>query len=340
MGVSVCLAVSCCLNIVALVLVAVSFSTDAWLTYDVDTSSLKDSRCDQRQQSATYLYVSRKRGLFRTCFDGTPNLGKFFSIKRIVDGNCLPEMGYDIGDYKFNDSEIAGYGKDNIKKRTNYQKAQWMLAALGVLILLVAASLCPCACWRQTHCTILSTAIAALIGSACYLTSVGLFFYIYNTIEKDINEINVDKRVPEWFPEMWANDNSAEAKCLGDANGYNKDVTNIKLGYSFMIGAAGGGLAFISCLVAFLTALCMKPSRSEDYEEDVKKEPQTNGTSQTLPQKTQPMAVPANQALIQPTTFVPQPMYATATLPAQAFHAQPAQAVQLHPSSYFTNVYN
>lgn len=64
----------------------------------------------------------------------------------------------------------------SIFQRTEYQRAQWMLAALGVLIILLAASLCPIACWRQTHCTIVATAIASLIGGkyiiplfdACY----------------------------------------------------------------------------------------------------------------------------------------------------------------------------
>lgn len=83
----------------------------------------------------------------------------------------------------------------------------------------------------------------------------------------------------------------------------------------------------------------MKPSRSEYYE-DVKKEPQVNESAATLPQKPQPIAIQPNQALQQPTTFIPQPVYAATTLPPQNFQAQPAQAVQLHPGGFLTNVYN
>lgn len=72
MGVSCELTFSCIFNLVALVLVAVSFSTDYWLTYDVDLKKIKgksDSDIQARQRDATYIYESRRRGLFRTCYN-------------------------------------------------------------------------------------------------------------------------------------------------------------------------------------------------------------------------------------------------------------------------------
>lgn len=350
MGVSCPLTFSCIFNLLALVLVAVSFSTDYWLVYNVDTKEISGKKTtteiEAREKAAPYLYESRRRGLFRICFDDNPvYLTEHFPEKgRVHDGNCLAELGYDIGDFKFTEDEKRGYNVDKIEKRTRYQRAQWMLAALGVLIILLAASLCPIACWRQTHCTIVATAIASLIGAACYETSVGLFVFIYDTIENDIDMIDTDhpdpnKKIHEWFPMMWAHQSSKEYGFLGNSDGYNKNVTDISYHFSFWLGAVGGGLAFISCLISFFTALCMKPSRSKDYE-DTKKEPQINGAAPTLPQKPQPIAAQPNQAVQQPTTFIPQPVYAAATLPPQTFQAQPAQAVQLHPGGFLTNVYN
>lgn len=67
---------ACCgiFSIIGVILVAVAFSTDKWLTYEVDEKSLK-SDTEKKEYNNSYkiqnpqLYNNRDRGLFRVCFD-------------------------------------------------------------------------------------------------------------------------------------------------------------------------------------------------------------------------------------------------------------------------------
>lgn len=71
---------------IVMVLLAVSFATDHWLEYDVDTKKLSQQILQSRDTDfilARYTH-SRHRGLFRECYPGNDTLCKYLNLLEIL----------------------------------------------------------------------------------------------------------------------------------------------------------------------------------------------------------------------------------------------------------------
>ncbi|XP_045213763.2 uncharacterized protein LOC123564328 isoform X2 [Mercenaria mercenaria] len=160
---------------IVMILLAVSFATDHWLEFDVDTRDLSSNVLQQRDTDflmARYTH-SRNRGLFRECYPG--NDTKFLENRQStdeepVDDHCfyvryeIPEEQTDQGDWS-----------DDFLSRIHLIRCWLAFFIVALVIFLVAYvfGLVLC-CWRQSKWAYIAGLCAYI---AAFSTAASIAFF-------------------------------------------------------------------------------------------------------------------------------------------------------------------
>jgi len=181
---------------IALLLVAVSFSTDQWIVDVVNRDQIRKSAVgDAALNTSLYKYPyyhTRHTGLFRTCFPGTDN--KFldqYSASQIVDGNCL------YVDYEIPEKQASLQYSSDYWARIHLMRAQFAFFVVALLFLVIACISGAVGCWRLSSTVVKVTGLIAFI--AAFFTAAGMaFFHGAEYLERNKIKTNTGEFYPEW----------------------------------------------------------------------------------------------------------------------------------------------
>lgn len=160
---------------IVMVLLAVSFATDHWLEFDVDTEDLSVAVRNARESSvlmARYTH-SRNRGIFRECYPG--NDTQFLENIGNYDGDVYDKHCFRI--YFTIPDEVAGQGdwSDDYLARIHLIRC-WLAFYILALVVFLAAyvfGLLIC-CWRQSRWAYIAGLCAYI---AAFSTAAAIAFF-------------------------------------------------------------------------------------------------------------------------------------------------------------------
>jgi nitrate reductase NapE component len=197
-------------TVCALLCIAISFATESWQHFDV---TLPDGYVGSKE-----FHFSRKRGLFRTCFDGadTEFLERSPYIERVTDNTCLKDRGlpFDGPDSNVPDDDTRGH----------ILRLEVALIALGIFFLFVSAFVGGFGCLKKRGRWLYATAVFNFAGG--FITALGVaLFHVVLYFEDE--KVRIEPYPASWTQIVFV-------------------WTETRLHYSYVLGWVGAGLAIIA----------------------------------------------------------------------------------------------
>jgi len=246
-----CSAVTLSLGTIAAVisvsLLAISFSTDNWIRYDIkNRSKLKDTLeqdgINLESKNAELIYYTRTKGLFRICF---PTMGERPSIKLYlspVETYCT-NIDYLITD----ENNVQETFTNDETSKLHMSRGMISLFILSFLFMFISFWTGIIGCWRRSSGNITSTSILILL--ACLFSAGGMG--LFHGIEYYENE-----------------------KLTTGGNDYYKDwpqplknATSISYDWSYIIAWISVGLSLTSAVLFSISAICLSRQSNHNYNQ-------------------------------------------------------------------------
>ncbi|CAD5118381.1 DgyrCDS7091 [Dimorphilus gyrociliatus] len=273
---------TCCglVNIVGIIFVAVSFSLDYWLTYDINEDLLKTTTEIAEYNNAyktqyPLLYHNRNRGLFRTCYDENKNF--YDSITRNkVDDHCFAEEGYDVGDYRILNTPWKKKMGDNYNKRTNLIRAWFLLLATGLLMSLVSIFVGGISCWKLKSLLVKITALLTLVTALLIAGGVACFHGVRIMETEKITTPSEAIDEPEYF--------EAQLKNATTNFKHLYKIMEVKLGTCYFLCWIGCGFLFVASILYLICGFGMDPPK-EKKPKSMKQAKRTRPKRQRQPRR-------------------------------------------------------
>jgi len=243
---AVTLAFATIFSLVAAALLAISFSTDNWITISVKRNELKDSLQEQdlNKIDTSPLYFTRTRGLFRECFlnendKPTPGLVELYVSP--VETYCR-NIDYYIPD---KDNETAKFGPE-MMTRIHMMRAMIALFIVGFFFMFVSFTAGILGCWKTSPSNITASAILMLIACLFHAGGMGLWHGVEHWEKEKITE----PTDTELFKMSW----SQELKAWSE----------FKYDWSYIVAWIGVGLALIASILFSLAAVCIRTDKERE----------------------------------------------------------------------------
>ncbi|XP_059477565.1 uncharacterized protein LOC132197951 isoform X1 [Neocloeon triangulifer] len=229
--------------IVSVAMLAIAFSTDNWLSYEVKRSNILKYAAEKGDQSALvdsmntqYFYYTRTKGLFRICYpkERPPTVETYLSP---VETHCM-NVDYFIPD---TDNVTKNYSEEAMT-RLHMGRAVIALFIVSFFVVFVAFWTGVAGCWRRSPANITSTAILMLLASLLSAGAMGLWH--------GVEYYEKEKVVGDEYYQQWSN-------AL-------RDNTDISYDWSFILAWLGVGWALISAILFSGAAICLRGERDRE----------------------------------------------------------------------------
>jgi len=243
---AVTLAFATIFSLVAAALLAIAFSTDNWITINVNRKDL-NVKDDQSP-----LYFTRTRGLFRECY-----LGEKLDDKPEETGVPLPglvevymspvETWCRNVDYYIPDKNdvTAKFNKEQMT-RIHMMRAMIALFIVGFFFMFVSFTAGIRGCWKTSPSNITASAILMLIACLFHAGGMGL----WHGVEHWEGEKIMTPSKTELFKSTWTQEL--------------RDNTEIIYAWSYIVAWIGVGLALIASILFSLAAVCIRTDKERE----------------------------------------------------------------------------
>ncbi|KAL4122148.1 hypothetical protein QTP88_014532 [Uroleucon formosanum] len=227
--------------IVATALLAIAFSTDNWVYYEVRRNQIQNA-VNQRSQTSVleqmnkYFYFTRTKGLFRICYpkDRPPAVETYLSP---VETHCMNV------DYFFLDPENQTHEfSEDAMTRLHMGRSTIALFIVSFFVMFIAFWTGVAGCWRRSPGNITATAILVLL--ACLLSAGAMGFW------HGVEYYEKERVVGEEFYQQW--------------NSILKDNTRISYDWSFFMAWTGVAFSLVSAILFSGAAICLRGERERE----------------------------------------------------------------------------
>ncbi|CAB3371469.1 transmembrane protein 235 isoform X2 [Cloeon dipterum] len=249
--------------IVSVAMLAIAFSTDNWLFYEVKRSSILKYASEKGEQGALvnsmntqYYYYTRTKGLFRICYpkERPPTVETYLSP---VETHCM-NIDYFIPD---TDNVTKNFSEEAMT-RLHMGRAAIALFIVSFFVVFIAFWTGVAGCWRRSPANITSTAILMLLASLLSAGAMGLW-HGEEYFEKE-------KVVGEEYYQQWSN--------------ILQEQTKVSYDWSMVLAWLSVGFSFMSSVLLFGATCCLRSERQAEQDKSIQY------MMQVYPQKQQPYA--------------------------------------------------
>merc|ERR1712045_133712 len=243
---AVTLAFATIFSLVAAALLAIAFSTDNWITINVNKKDLtvKDDQSP--------LYCTRTRGLFRECYlgekldekpeeTGVPLPGLVEVYMSPVETWCR-NVDYFIPD----ENDVTKLFNQEQMTRVHMMRAMIALYIVGFFFMFVSFTAGILGCWKTSPSNITASAILMLIACLFHAGGMGLWHGVEHW-ERNKIMTETDR---ELFTATWPEDLQAN--------------TEFKYDWSYIVAWIGVGLALIASILFSLAAVCIRTDKERE----------------------------------------------------------------------------
>merc|ERR1712038_1506171 len=250
---AVTLAFATIFSLVAAALLAIAFSTDNWITINVNRNQLRNKAdISDRDLNQSPLYFTRTRGLFRECYLGekldddpentqVPLAGLVEVYMSPVETWCR-NVDYYIPD----ENDVTKTFNKEQMTRIHMMRAMIALFIVGFFFMFVSFTAGIRGCWKTSPSNITASAILMLI--ACLFSAGGMGLW-HGVEHWERNKITT-KSDTELFTQSWPQEL--------------KDNTEFKYEWSYIVSWIGVGLALISSILFSLAAVCIRTDKERE----------------------------------------------------------------------------
>lgn len=233
--------------IVAFALLAIAFSTDNWLTYEVKRTNVQlfaekhsDSSALLESLNTKYYYFTRTRGLFRICYPKErPPSSSVQIYLSPVETHCS-NIDY-FPDYH---DELYRSQNEDTTSHLHLARSCVALFILSFVIVFCAFWTGLSGCWKRSSGAITATAILMLISCLLAAGAMGL----WHTVEFYEKE----KAIGEEYYQQW--------------NTILKDSTKISYDWSYVVAWAGVACSLLAAILLSGSAICLKSEREKEEQ--------------------------------------------------------------------------
>uniref|UniRef100_A0A0B7AG52 Uncharacterized protein n=2 Tax=Arion vulgaris TaxID=1028688 RepID=A0A0B7AG52_9EUPU len=228
---------------ITLVIMSVSFGTDHWLEFRVNTTSFNNTirtMIETNVAMARY-HVSRDRGLFRECYPGSDT--KFLdNAEGVIDGYCFP-IDYD-------QPSSVNKPSNSFMSRLHLNRSflAFFIISIALFLLAYIFGLILC-CLRVSKWAYIAGTIS--YTSAFFLAAAIAFFHGAEFIERNKLNGGASAQEAQFYP-SWSQ--------------YLKYATTRNYGWSYALGWVGMILAAIAATLYALAGCYMTSEHYEDEE--------------------------------------------------------------------------
>ncbi|XP_053950945.1 uncharacterized protein LOC129237625 [Anastrepha obliqua] len=231
--------------IIATALLAIAFSTDNWLYYDVKRSNIqmfasKHSDADDLFNSMNnkYFYYTRTRGLFRICYP-----------KERPPPNSVPTYLSPIETHCSNVDYFPQWDEEKVSNedassRLHLARSCIALFAISFITIFCAFWTGLSGCWKRSSGAITATSILLLASCLLSAGAMGL----WHTVEF----FEKEKVVGEDYYQQW--------------NTVLRDNTKISYDWSYIIAWAGIGACLLAAVLLSAAAICLRNEREKEEQ--------------------------------------------------------------------------
>merc|ERR1712038_2085298 len=250
---AVTLAFATIFSLVAAALLAIAFSTDNWITINVNRNQLRNKAdISDQDLNQSPLYFTRTRGLFRECYLGekldddpentqVPLAGLVEVYMSPVETWCR-NVDYYIPD----ENDVTKTFNKEQMTRIHMMRAMIALFIVGFFFMFVSFTAGIRGCWKTSPSNITASAILMLI--ACLFSAGGMGLW-HGVEHWERNKITT-KSDTELFTQSWPQEL--------------KDNTEFKYEWSYIVSWIGVGLALISSILFSLAAVCIRTDKERE----------------------------------------------------------------------------
>lgn len=232
--------------IIASALLAIAFSTDNWLYYEVKRSNIQafaakhptDSEALLTSMNSKYYYYTRTRGLFRVCYPKEkPPTSAVPTYLSPVETHCSNV------DYFPNVDEEKS-PNDDATSRLHLLRSCVTLLIISFVTIFCAFWTGLSGCWKRSAGAITATAI--LLLAACLLAAGAMG--LWHTVEF----FEKEKVVGEDYYQQW--------------NTVLKDNTKVSYDWSYVVAWTGVGTCLLAAILLSGAAICLKSEREKEEQ--------------------------------------------------------------------------
>merc|ERR1712079_597127 len=250
---AVTLAFATIFSLVAAALLAIAFSTDNWITINVNRNQLRNKAdISDQDLNQSPLYFTRTRGLFRECYLGekldddpentqVPLAGLVEVYMSPVETWCR-NVDYYIPD----ENDVTKTFNKEQMTRIHMMRAMIALFIVGFFFTFVSFTAGIRGCWKTSPSNITASAILMLI--ACLFSAGGMGLW-HGVEHWERNKISTASDT-ELFTQSWP-------QVL-------KEHTEFKYEWSYIVSWIGVGLALISSILFSLAAVCIRTDKERE----------------------------------------------------------------------------
>merc|ERR1712165_223609 len=250
---AVTLAFATIFSLVAAALLAIAFSTDNWITINVNRNQLRNKAdISDQDLNQSPLYFTRTRGLFRECYlgeklDDDPENTQV-PLAGLVEVYMSPvEMWCRNVDYYIPDvNDVTKTFNKEQMTRIHMMRAMIALFIVGFFFMFVSFTAGIRGCWKTSPSNITASAILMLIACLFHAGGMGLWHGVEHW---ERNKISTASDT-ELFTQSW--------------NETLKNNTEFKYDWSYIVAWIGVGLALIASILFSLAAVCIRTDKERD----------------------------------------------------------------------------
>jgi len=240
-------------SLVSVALLAISFSTDNWITISVNREKIQDLDEDGKFADdllKSPLYFTRTRGLFRECFPGEKD--KNAPQDGLVDLYMSPVETYCRNiDYFIPENGRTKNLSSEEMVRIHMGRAMIAMFIVGFFFIAVSFIAGVRGCWKTSPTDI--TASAVLILIACLFSAAGMGFW-HGVEHWEMNKINTETKT-ELFVKSWPQEL--------------RNNSEFKYDWSYIVAWIGVGLSLMSAILLSLAAVCIRTDRDREEAERI-----------------------------------------------------------------------
>merc|ERR1712066_48651 len=249
---AVTLAFATIFSLVAAALLAIAFSTDNWITINVNRNELKKGDISQNEFNTSPLYFTRTRGLFRECYlgeklDEDPDNTQV-PLSGVVEVYMSPVETWcrNVDYYIPDENDVTKSFNKEQMTRIHMMRAMIALFIVGFFFMFVSFTAGIRGCWKTSPSNITASAILMLIACLFHAGGMGL----WHGVEHWEGEKIMTPSKTELFKSTWTREL--------------RDNTEFKYDWSYIVAWIGVGLALIASILFSLAAVCIRTDKERE----------------------------------------------------------------------------
>ncbi|XP_055712633.1 transmembrane protein 235 [Phlebotomus papatasi] len=244
---AVTLSLATILSIIAVALLAIAFSTDNWLSYEVKRHNIQsyaakysDSQSLLENMNSKYYFYTRTRGLFRICYPKErPPSSSVEIYLSPVETHCS-----NIDYFPTNNEDKVVAPNDDSMARLHLARTCIALFILSFVAVFCAFWTGLSGCWKRSAGAITATAILMLCACLLAAGAMGL----WHTVEF----FEKEKVVGEEFYQQWST--------------VLRDNTRISYDWSYIVAWAGVASSLVAAILLSGAAVCLRSEREKEEQ--------------------------------------------------------------------------